>query len=310
MIRKIIAGFLSFVFISLFFVVSVVFGIFNTFLNVDFYDEEFVDVAYDFSLEQLSKNVDLSEFPAISESDFMDVLKKSFNKEDVSLIVDSFFDQMKNNVADENSIVEFRIPLFFIKEKREYFASYMADKLYETMDVCEGDVLSFSKDLDCIPAGLSKDDYKNMVVLTVVDEILKEVPNEFVFEVKIPTDYKGNLSVFFDGFMGNVFLICLAVLIFILLLLWLVIFRPWTRVLRWESKTLFWASFSVLAVFVGMSYAFERFVNDDYVYVISFFANALSGCFVYYLLPVLILSFGVWIFSVIFGKRKKADDDS
>jgi len=81
-------------------------------------------------------------------------------------------------------------------------------------------------------------------------ELISNIPSHFDFQMKLPDQFKGrDLKVFFNDIANKIFLISVMTLSLLLVLIGLMVFQPFIRVLRWIFRTIFVASvFSLLAV--------------------------------------------------------------
>ncbi|GAG18366.1 unnamed protein product, partial [marine sediment metagenome] len=252
--------------------------------------------------------IDLSKFPvSIEEDDLRDILKDVFEKEDIALVIDSIVEQFEAISIEESNVVEMKIPLEWLVEKGDVVAEKVAEKLADNLEFCEGSVDLSEDFFDCIPEGITRTDFEDRLRIEFEKEVLSDMPSEFVFDFQVPEEIAGNIADFFNGTINKVFLVSGLVLLLILFLIGLIIFRPWIRILKWEAKTLFLASFFALLTLVGSKVVFEKLVArglDWYFNICSFLIGALCENLFLYLIPVVVVSLGLWIVGIVFDKRK------
>lgn len=306
MLRKFLAGVLFSFFIILFVPVALAFGFYSTFLDQNFYKGDFVKLVYDFAVDELPSSVNLSDFP-LSEEELKKIFLEVFDKEDVSFMVESFFDQLRSVDVPDNGVVNFAIDLNWLAQKNELAASKVAFALVNDLPDCESSSPPSDLFPKCLPQDVSKIDFQNRIQQTLDRELFSDVPSEIAFDFTFPPQVYGNLFDYFDSLIAKVLTIGLFVLLFLLALMSLLIFSPWHTVLKWLSKAVFFASLNVFVLLMILllvpAYLFKDAGVDSYLHIYSFFVGALMGNMSYYIFPLLIFAFFSWIGIIIYEKK-------
>lgn len=306
MIRKFLAGVLLSVFVFIFMPVALAVGVYKTFLDPDFYHGEFIELVYDFAIDELPRNVDLSGIP-LSEQDLKGILATVFAEEDLSLLVDSIFDELSSIEVGPDGLAYFTLPLDWLSTKSDMIAERVSGFLVDKLTVCDSNSDLSSEVFECIPNGVSKLDFKNHVMSELDRQLFSDIPNEVSFTLQFPAQIRGNVFSFFDSLMLKVLLIGVLILVLLLFLIALLIFRPWILVLRWIAKSLFFASLTVFVLMMTLLHLpmewLGEFGYDAIGRIYSFVVSALISNMFVYIFPILVFSFVIWVLMMIMYKR-------
>lgn len=306
MFRKFLAGIIFSLFQVLFVPVSLSFGIYATFLNEDFYKGDFVKLVYDFSIDELPRNVNLVDFP-LSEEQLKEILKTVFVKEDVLFMVESLFDQFNELEMSKNGSFSLIIDLEWLQKKSDLVANKTASVLTKDLLVCEKQSLPISAFPDCVPENVSKIDFQAGVQQALDRELFSNVPSELAFSFTLPPNIPDNVFEYFDSLIVKVLTVGFFVLVFLLSLMCLFVFSPWNAVAKKIFKALFFASLNVfLLLIIFLVVPAEYFAGygfDPYLRIYSFFVSALTSNMFYYLFPLILFAFLGWM-GIIFYERK------
>lgn len=311
MIRKFFAGFFIFIFITLSFPFVLFFGIYETFFDRDFYQNEFIDIVYDFSIQNIPEKFPLENLSVeISKEEFADIFKEIFTKDDLRKIIDNIINQLQDLKVSEDKTVKLSLSLNFINEKRDVILDTVSEHIIDKLPNCEAPIENIDSinSLKCIPEGMMASDLKKEIKYLLDDEMFKDMENEIILDFKVPDNIDfGNLSKDFNALLYKAFFISIVVLFFILVVVGLIIFSPLIRVLKWEAKALFLASFFNLVIYLSLIYIFSK-INfpemEMFINIYSFFIKVLSESILYYLVPIAVFSFVLWIIGIIYDKDK------
>lgn len=306
MFRKFLAGLIFSLFTVLFVPVSLAFGISTTFLDQNFYKGDFVQLVYEFALDELPRNANLTELP-LSKEELKQILFEVFSKEDVAFMVESFFDQLKDVTVPDDGVVKFAINLDWLAQKNELISEKVAFALVNDLPACDTDNPPSEKFPKCLPADVSKVDFQNRIEQTLDRELFSNVPSEISFNFTFPRPISGNVFNYFNSIVVKILTIGFFVLVFLLGLMSLIIFSPWNRIGKWLSRAIFFASLNVFLLLTLLlivpTDVFSDYGIDSYLRIYSFFVGALTSTMFYYIFPLMIFSFITWIGLIIYERK-------
>ncbi len=312
MVRKFFAGLLISIFIILSFPFVSFFGIYDTFFDRDFYENEFLDILYEFAVKTIPDQFPLENLPVdISKEEFEDLLKDIFTKEDLKNTISDIIDQIQTLRVSKNNTIDFSLSLAFINEKRDMILDTVSQLIIDKLPACETppEALSSIDDLNCIPEGIMVSDLKKQMEIALDDDLFKDFNDQVVFSLNAPEDISfDNLSYDFNDLLYTVLLISILILVFILGLIALLIFSPFIRILKWEAKTIFLASLFNLSAYVLLFYLFDKITvpteMETFFNIYSFIIKSLAKSVFHYLVPIFIVSLIVWIIAIIYDKNE------
>ncbi len=311
MIRKIFAGFLVFVFIVLAVPFIAVFGIYKTFLNEDFYKGEVLDIVYELWADAAVEAIDVEDVSfSVDKEDFMEVLREVFTADDLALMIENIADEFDKAVFLEDGVIPLELSLEWVRDRSDVFAESVTGLIVDGLEPCKS-INEFDADkFNCIPEGFSISTVKDEVQADLKAQLLKDIPESYSFDVKTGLDLREgeDVSDYVDSIIHDVFFIGSLVLLFVLLLLALVVFRPAVRILKWEMKAIFLASFLPLIAFLILSKGVDKIKiegAEEFFELFSFIIKAFSNTLISYLIPVAAVSFVFWIVGIIFDKKNE-----
>lgn len=316
MIRNIVAGFLSTVFVLVSTPFAFIWGVYATFTDENFYlGDEFIDLSYKVIVEELPKSVKVTEFEGVDSEDISALVAEVVTREDLKGMWADLVEQVKTAEVTENSTVEFNLSLSWLTAKSDVIAEGLSTLLVENLPKCEKGVALSEDNLKCIPAEMDSEQFVAYIRGILNNEILVDIPDELAFDVNMPAEFKGNISEFFSRVMGMFVIAVSMFLLLLLALIWLVVFRPWYRVLRWEMKTVFSASMILTFFMVLLLKAPDFFNAGDFVTGVNVSADlvgrifdllfgTIAGRLLYYSAPVAVLSCGLWIYAFLAAKKE------
>lgn len=323
MFRTILASLLALIFTLLVLPVTFLWSVYSTFFNREFYREDFVDVTYDFIVEDGPKLLNIKEkqeLAAVSEKDLSDLFQKIFSKEDVA----EFFDSTVENLIDslgyiENQKVRVKISLDLLSKKRGLIATEVSDLLYERLSECDQNNVASDREFKCIPSGLAKIDFTAKFKSMMDKEVFAKMEDELIFDFNVPEGIEGDVLGFLKQTFSWLFVAALLFLGLDLFLIGMVIMEPWYKVLRWEAKTILIPGIVMLFFSIFLKFSsgiFEKIYlstnqNPDesglnlVKAVLDLFLGSLSGTLLIYAIPAFVISLGLWITAIVYQRKFK-----
>ena len=252
MVRSIFAGIVTAIFSLFFFVSFTFFVLLNTVLNVDFYEGEVAEQLYETSVDVLGSAVyrnkgDMSfDF---TEEELGKTFRSVLSPEDFEGILVSFLGQVMDPAFDEDGVALITLDLSTVLDKLPVLGEELATKLISTSPNCSEVVDSTGE--FCVPEGASTEDLKREIMTALDQVMLSSIPTKIVtFEFR-----EQDLELFpgtqlSKEFLWQVWWMLFAVQAFLLLIVALIILKPWSRVLRWVAKPLLTGSILVSIIFL------------------------------------------------------------
>ena len=318
--RKFFATLLMFVFWAVFLVTTFSFALYQTFFNEDFYKQDLVKASHDFLIHEGQKYIDFQPIADINKKDFTALLEKVILKEDLVMVVDNIVNQIENLTIGERGVVELKIPLKWLSAKSEIFSDQVVNYLFENLPKCEKVDEVYLREFNCIPEGLPKDDFSGSFKLALDRKLMSDLPDDFNFKFQVPDQFIGkNIGDFFSDLTGQAFMILGGALLLMLVVIGLLVFTPWSAVMKWVSKTVFLGSLSVIlaAMFLNVFVPaiFDKLMKSIDMSVLNYNAwmslyILFMGAFTINLLKIVftiaIISLGFWITGMLFYRNKKS----
>jgi|GEM_PF-3300439 hypothetical protein len=241
MIKSIFASFFTFIFSIFFFISFLLFVLLNTLLDVDFYKGDLSEAFYETTVEVVSSTVvknseHLGDF--LTEGEVENALREIVKPEDFEDVLVPFISQIVDPVFDEQGKAVVSLNFSGLVDKFPEFSAFAAGKLIDTLPECEGTVLPTEENA-CVPQGVSREDFGEMIFTVLDQDVLSSMPSE----LKIFEFYEEDLEIR-DGIdlnkdlLWKVWWMSLSVLALLLIIIALIILKPWHRVVRWLSKPL------------------------------------------------------------------------
>jgi len=317
--RKFFATLLMFVFWIVFLSTTFSFAIYQTFFKEDFYKRDLVNAAHDFIIHAGQRYIDFQPIANINKKDFADLMEKIILKEDLVMAVDSVAEQLDNLTIGENGVAEIKIPLKWLSVKSTVFSDQIVDYLFEKLPKCEKADQAYLREFNCIPEGLPKDDFAGSFKLALDRKLVSDLPDDFNFKFQVPDQFAGeNVGNLFKGLTSQVFLILGGFLLLVLVVIGLLVFTPWSAVMKWISKTVFLGSLSTILVAMFLNVfvpvLFDKLTKSVEVSVLSanewmslyiLFMGAFTVNLLKFVFPIAIISLGFWIMGMFFYRNKQ-----
>lgn len=310
MIRKIFAGFLVFIFIVIALPVITLFGFYKTFLDEDFYKGEFLEGIYELLIDSIPSDVEWEEqFGDLDRDQFIEMLREIYLLEDLVFVVENIEKQIKEAKFNEEEILYLSVPFDWMKEKAPILAESIAETIISDLEPCESMAEFNVNRHNCIPEGVLVSTIQDGIKLDFERQMLIDVPEVYEFEINlvgIEAQVGEDLSDYFVSILNNGLIISVIVLVVVLLLIALVIFRPFTSVMKWEFRAIFLASVIPLVTYVSLYFLAEKleFTEAQAQFdLIALLIRSLSQTLIRYLVPITIISLGLWILFMVLDKK-------
>jgi hypothetical protein len=315
MIRKVLAGFLVFIFIVLALPIVTLFGFYKTFLDEDFYKGELLDGVYEMWIDTIPTDVEWEEqFGNLDRSQFVEMLREVYSPEDLVVVVEDIERQISEAKFNEKNILYLDIPFGWMRDKAPVLAESIAEMVASDLEPCET-IEDFNVNQhNCIPEGVMTSTVKDGIKIDLEKQILVDIPEIYELEVKLvemESQVGEDVSDYFTRALNNGFIISIVVLIAVLLLIALMIFRPFTRVMKWEFRAIFLASIIPLVTYVSLYFLAEKLEFSEtqaQFDLIALIIKSLSQTLIKYLIPITIISLGMWIMFMVFDKKNDSGE--
>lgn len=294
MIRKFLAGLILSLFVvsASFFYLVVTF--YFTILNKNFYNsDEFASYTYDLVISELPNYFDKNLPESISSEYALYVIKKHITVLDVKPIISDFGDELSEAIKIGGPH-KFRLDLTSLINKRGLISEEFADHLVENLNTCTDSSVYLAENPRCIPSSVSKDDFVRQFKATFDRKLFSNISDEFTFSLNLPTVNKSSVL----DLAKTVLYGYMAFLTILLILIGLIVFRPFIRVLKWivfailKSLILF-----ALAIFIPSILPIKIFA--------VIFNLIFQQIFPYILVSILVF-FVLFILTIIFDKKQTA----
>ena len=294
MIRKFLAGFVLSVFVVSAALFYLVVTLYFTILNKNFYNsDEFASYSYDLILSELPNYFKVNLPESISPEYALSVVKKHVTVVDIKPIITDFGNEFSEAI-NAGGPHEFRIDLTSLIDKRGLIAEEFANHLVENLNTCTDPSVYLAENPRCILGSVSKNDFVRQFKATFDRKLFSNVSNEFTFSLNFPTINKSSAA----GLVQTVFYGYMAFLTILLILIGLIIFRPFTRVLKWIIfGILKYLILFGLAVFIPSILPIKMF---------SMIFNLIFQQISSYLLISILVFFVLFILTIIFDKKQIA----
>jgi len=229
MIRKFLAGFILSVFVVSAAFFYLVLTLYFTVLNKNFYtSNEFVSYARGVVVSELPKYFNKNLPEGFSSEYLTGIAQKYVTADEIKPIISDFGNEF-NDAIKVGGSHEFTIDLSVFSKKRSLIAEDFANHLVESLNTCRDSSVYVAENPRCIPSGVSKDDFVRQFKATFDRKLFSKVPDRFSFSLDLPSI--NNSGVF--GLLNTVIYAYVAFLFILLILIGLIVLRPFVRVLKW-----------------------------------------------------------------------------
>jgi len=305
MVRKFFAGLLLVLFTLLSLPFALGASALSLFLNRDFYTGNFSNELYDFVGDTLvEKSVEM-KLP-VSGDEAAEVFKAVISEEDMRDLVGAVWDELAGLRVDESGATIVKLPVDLIAAKSDKFAAAMATQMVEKIPKC-GSGQNLPENFSCLPESLAKEDLELLLKRVLDQEIFSSLPDQFVLNTNLPEDFSGGILEYLKRVLNVTLLACALIFLLILFLIGLIIFRPWSRIFKWISATIFFAAFvnSVVftLLFLAAPFMIPKFEFAGFATLIVF---SLAQNLLIWSIPVLLLFLALWIYLIYHDSRRIA----
>lgn len=250
MFRKLIASFFIAVFIFLSLSLTLIWGFFHTLLQEDLYSDEFISILYDYSVQEVVDSVDLEGISSISNDKFNELLKEVVTKDYLQEVITTTISDIKSlEISEENRSLDLLLPLGWLSDKESEISSRIAKYIYVEVPKCE-DFSDSDENFECISKYIALDDLEVKVFSELDRSMFSKLPPDFVFTMDLPSGYTGSISDVVSKILKYSISVLILSLIFILVLIGLLIFKPFISIIKWQSLTVFISSLLISILFI------------------------------------------------------------
>ncbi len=305
MVRKFFAGLL----LILFSLLSIPFAFgasaINIFLDRNFYAGNFSDQLYDFLEETLvNKSVEM-KLP-VSGEDAAEIFVSVLSREDMRDLVGAMWDEVAKLKVDESGATIVKLPVDLLVKKSDKFSSAMATQMMEKIPKCGKDQ-NLPEDFSCLPETLAEEDLVLLLKRVLDQKIFSSLPDQFVLNTNLPEDFSGGILEYLKRVINVALLACVLIFLLILFLIGLIIFRPWTRIFKWISATIFFAAFVNSVIFTILFLAAPFMVpNFEFAGFATLIVFSLAQNLLIWSIPMLLLALALWIYLIYHDSRRIA----
>jgi len=216
----------------------------KTYFNPTFYEGPVVEESYEYFLSFFQKQVKNDEFVSehFSDEDIEKLTREFFAVDALHEIVKDFVTQM-NNLSEDRQTGKINVSLMPLKQRIPDMAADVANVIIEKIPYCETEeeeeevieaALEFNGDLpSCIPEEIGKTSLENPLAREIEKGLNDDIPGEFKLDFE-----NGEVSEGASEFKQLLFIFSYAQMILplfmliIILLMSLVIYKPYTRIMK------------------------------------------------------------------------------
>lgn len=253
-LRRIIAGILVFIFTAVSMAAFLVFGISNSFLRPSFYQEDLREPGYEFFVESTVRSIEEADGPI---SDYF--IKEELREEVESVFPVSLFErtvaelvrEVETLGTDPDQPLTFKLDVY--RESLLTLAHNLSFKMFESLPQCaEGELPQEDADglPTCVPSGVEYSDISNRLSNEFEQNIYAAIPEQGQFDVKSAFGESGFAVLNVLVQLDTIKVVFYGILLIILILIALVIYRPFSAILMTEGLAfLLGGIFGVIAGF-------------------------------------------------------------
>lgn len=216
-----------------------IFSLSETFFNVDFYKDHLLEEFYEIGGNIAAKRVMSPDLPFskyFTSEEIVEYIHEAVPFEIIRSEISGAFDQISAFDITGTEKKQISFSLIEIKSRVPKIAPVLLEKLFEKVPQCEPGFAPKEDSVpDCIPSGVTKAQVFSQLDSFLNSEVFKKIPDTYRFELPSPPeDMKQGLSVAIP-IIKNANLIMTVVLLFFVLIVALILWRPVHRTLMWEG---------------------------------------------------------------------------
>jgi len=301
MFRKFFAGFFATMFVMISVPLVFIMGVYNTLGDKDFYTGDLADETYDVLITASPAFFEEGDFSSLSDDELRGIVQKVLTKDDFKGVIADIHHSISGSKF-KNAKLDIILPMDWFLLKKDVLAAEFTDILFDD-----------SENVD-----LPKLDYQSQLAQDLNNQLFVDVPSELVFTMDVPENVEGTVVDYFNHIFNLFLSVVWSLLFMVLVLIALLIFKPWQKVLVIEFKTLFLAFlFLIITLFILLllshymiSESNSMIVSDigdlEFDFYNVLIANLFVGVF-WKLFPValffLLLSLGLWITLIRYNNK-------
>jgi len=239
MIRKTIASLFILVFALLTVPTLFLRSITTTYLDPKFYEGPVLDEAYSYSVkfasDEISKNPEVTKY--FSRDDIKKLIEENFTKDNVREVAKDFIAQLKA-ISDKRKTDAIKISLLPVKENIAKMSDMIAEKILADVATCTDESAALVATAEvpaCIPQSIDRNQIKSEIKNRIEKGLTDLIPGEFIIDTA-QTDQMKLFEVL--NVVHYAEMILPLFMLIVLLLIMLIIYKPYTRVMGFSGAAL------------------------------------------------------------------------
>lgn len=306
MLRKIFVSLFVFLFVVFNFYFVTAYTALSTVSSEDFLSADFFDSLQDVVVYELARSDEVRENFGDIEPELIEGIFNEFvQAEDIATVVYDLRDQI-NTVPIVDGLLSYNLDLSFLISRSDLVAENLAGYYYGVLPKCS-ELAEFTvyaveslDSMECIPESLAQEDFAAAVQLYLDRELFSDFAEAFDFEYEVPNGVEGTMGGYLSFLMKMMFVFGVLFNLVLMLVVALLIFRPWQKIVLGELKAIFSAAMSLSLVFAlvyifpveGSEMGAKALVYEELfaVTVLPIARNVLIIS-----IPTLLFSFGAWM---------------
>jgi hypothetical protein len=277
--------------IPTFFIRSIV----KTYLNPSFYDGPVIEESHEYLIDNLNKQIaeDKQVSAYFSEEDIAQLTNKYITSNALRTVIQDFITQM-DNISDGRKANIIAVSLMPLKENIPNMASDIAVHIVGQTPYCEDEIEDpeafISNGLpDCIPLEIEKSSIENPLALEIEKNLYDMIPGEFSLDLNSVENEETAAFTQLLFIFKYVQMILPLFMLIILLLITLIIYKPYTRIMKFIGGSFALGGiFSLIAaqLFAQVPDMYKETINglnDFYSFLIDFIVERINIYSVYFI---------------------------
>jgi hypothetical protein len=255
MIRSIFASLVTIIFNFVFLVSFVLFVLLNTLLTPDFYKSDDANKFYESSIDLFSTfiyRVNNEVKLPLTKEEIKNEVRAVYTPEDIRNTLTPFVEQVINPSFDDDGMATIKLDFSGVVDKLPKFGENLAKKLYVALPKCGKNDPEDAIGKTCLPKSVSISDFQSQLSSSLDKELFSKISSKsLVFNINRNSmrlnGFNLDKSLFWD-----LWWLLLVIQMFLLLLVALIIFKPWYRIVKWVSKPIISGSFVAGLFFIAL----------------------------------------------------------
>jgi len=277
--------------IPTFFIRSIV----KTYLDPGFYSGPVIEESHEYLIEHLNKqnSEDQALTTYFNEAELDEFTRKYVTRDALQSVVQDFITQM-NNITDGRKSNVIAVSLMPLKERIPEMSSEMSKQIIDSTPDCEErieDLEAFIDDElpDCIPLEIDRTSLENPLALEIEKSLNEKIPGEYSLNLNtVDNEDAAAFTQLLFIFKYAQMILPLFMLI-LLLLMALIIYKPYTKVMKFiGSSFLVGGIFALIAgqLFSQIPEIFKESINglnSFYSFLIGFIVEKINVYSIYFI---------------------------